>query len=191
MRVISGSAKGYRLLEFEGRRTRPMPDRVKLALFNILEKWMPARNVLDLFAGTGSLGIEALSRGAERGVFVESDFGAARLIERNLEKTRLQEQASVLRTNAWSVAPLLAAQATTFDLVFVDPPYAMTAGDDQRRIVQLLDEIVATRLIEPQSPLMLRYEKGCDIASAISSMEAVDTRTYGTTEFTLFVLPEG
>ena len=123
-RVIAGSAKGIRL-RAPGPGTRPLADRVKQTLFAILEPDLPGAAVLDLFAGSGAGGIEALSRGAARATFVEKDQGAAAVIEANLRATSLAGSASVVR---WDVVRWLDEPnaGDAFDLVLVDPPYAET-----------------------------------------------------------------
>jgi 16S rRNA (guanine966-N2)-methyltransferase len=122
-RVIAGSAKGIRL-RAPGPGTRPLADRVKQTLFAILEPDLPGAHVLDLFAGSGAAGIEALSRGAASAIFVEKDGGAAAVIEQNLRATGLDGgAATVIR---WDVVRWLAEpdRGAGFDLVIVDPPYA-------------------------------------------------------------------
>lgn len=124
-RVIAGSAKGVRLVA-PGPGTRPMGDRVKQTLFAILEPELAGAAVLDLFAGSGAGGIEALSRGAARAVFVERDAGAVRVILDNLRRAGLGPAATVVRRDAiaWLADP--ATDPGPFDLVLVDPPYADT-----------------------------------------------------------------
>nr|WP_325219245.1 16S rRNA (guanine(966)-N(2))-methyltransferase RsmD [uncultured Oscillibacter sp.] len=121
MRVITGSARGRRLLELEGLETRPTTDRVKEGVFSALQFDMEDRRVLDLFAGTGQMGIECLSRGAASAVFVDRRKDAAQLVKKNLALTNLQDRARVV--NGDSLA-FLAGTRETFDLVFLDPPYA-------------------------------------------------------------------
>lgn len=121
MRVITGSARGRRLRELEGHETRPTTDRVKESMFNILQFDVEDSRVLDLFAGTGQLGIEALSRGAASAVFVEQRRDAVALIRENLKLTGLSERARVVNGEALSY---LASAGEKFDLIFLDPPYA-------------------------------------------------------------------
>ena len=120
MRVITGSARGRRLMELEGMETRPTTDRVKEGIFNIIQFDIEGRRVLDLFAGTGQLGIEALSRGAASAVFVEQRRAAAGLVRKNLELTGLAGRARVVCGEAMA---FLSAAGEKFDLVFLDPPY--------------------------------------------------------------------
>ena len=124
-RVIAGLAGGVRLAA-PGPGTRPFTDRVKQTLFAILEPELDGAIVLDLFAGSGAGGIEALSRGAARATFVDRDAGAVRVVEENLRRTKLEAHASVVRRDAiaWLVDASGAASDGPFDLVLVDPPYA-------------------------------------------------------------------
>lgn len=119
-RVISGSAKGRRLKLVPGNTTRPIMDRVKEALFNILSGDIPDSRVLDLFAGTGAVGIEALSRGAAHVRFLDNDKTAIRTIEENLAHTRLVENAEVIHTDSMNY--LQRRRAPAFDIVYIAPP---------------------------------------------------------------------
>ncbi len=120
MRVISGSARGRKLIAPEGLDTRPTTDRVKESIFNIVAPYLPAENVLDLFAGSGALGIEALSRSSKHAVFVEKDRNILHIINRNLSDVRLSEKAEVICSDAIS---FLNRHKTKFDIIFLDPPY--------------------------------------------------------------------
>ena len=121
MRIITGTARGCRLKTPKGEATRPTADRIKESLFNILGRRVEEARVLDLFAGTGALGLEALSRGAASALFV--DERTASLIEENAAKTRLLEHAEVVRADALHVLARLGALGRSFDLIFCDPPY--------------------------------------------------------------------
>jgi len=121
MRVITGSARGRKLKELQGYDTRPTADRVKEGLFNIIQFDIEGRKVLDLFAGTGQLGIEALSRGAASAVFVEQRRDAIALIKENLRLTRLEDNAKVIPGESMA---FLASCRERFDIILLDPPYA-------------------------------------------------------------------
>ena len=123
MRVVAGSRKGARIFAPKGADTRPTADRVREAAFNLIGS-VEEMAVLDLFAGSGAMGIEALSRGAERAVFVESDVSAAKTIERNLEKLSLTG-AAIVRKDVLTALAAEAAAGRRYDLVLVDPPYEM------------------------------------------------------------------
>lgn len=132
-RVIAGSAKGIRL-KAPGPGTRPLSDRVKQTLFAILEPDLQGARFLDLFAGSGAAGIEALSRGAAEATFVEKDANAAAVVEANLRATHLEGRVVRAEANAW----LSREEVDPFDVVFVDPPYA-----DSRALAQVLEGLGA------------------------------------------------
>lgn len=120
MRVITGSARGKKLGELEGMETRPTTDRVKEGLFNMIQFEIEGARVLDLFAGTGQLGIECLSRGAKHCLFVDQRRDAAALVRKNLRDTNLESRAAVIQGDSLNV---LKRQREPFDLIFLDPPY--------------------------------------------------------------------
>ncbi|MCC8122088.1 MAG: 16S rRNA (guanine(966)-N(2))-methyltransferase RsmD [Oscillospiraceae bacterium] len=121
MRVISGTRRGKRLKELPGLETRPTTDRVKESVFNIIQFDVPGRNVLDLFAGTGQLGIEAISRGAARATFVDLRRDAVAVIGENLAATGFTPVATVVREDALT---FLRTCRQKFDVIFLDPPYS-------------------------------------------------------------------
>ena len=136
MRIIAGSRKGHTINAPRGEATRPTSDRVRENVFNILGP-IDGASVLDLYAGSGAMGLEALSRGAARAVFVEADRDAVRAIERNLDKLRLK--ATVLERDALAV---LTTERTKYDLVFVDPPYDMYS-DLEPKLARYLPAVLA------------------------------------------------
>jgi 16S rRNA (guanine966-N2)-methyltransferase len=119
VRIVAGSRKGHRIEAPRGLATRPTSDRTREAVFNIVAPWVDDAEVLDLFAGSGAMGLEALSRGAARAVFVEADSTACRTIERNLDKLGLRGE-----VRCADVLVAIANERRRFDLVFCDPPYA-------------------------------------------------------------------
>ncbi|MEE1238531.1 MAG: 16S rRNA (guanine(966)-N(2))-methyltransferase RsmD [Acutalibacteraceae bacterium] len=121
MRIITGLARGKRLVTPEGRDVRPTPERVKEGLFSALQFDIEGRRVLDLFAGSGQLGLEALSRGAESAVFVDASDASVKIVKQNIEITGFSDKAKVFRSDYASFA---AAYRDTFDIAFLDPPYA-------------------------------------------------------------------
>ncbi len=121
MRVITGSARGMKLRTLEGLSTRPTSDRVKEAIFNIIQFDLEGRRVLDLFAGSGQLAVEALSRGAGYAVLVDQNPEAVKVIKENLKKTKLIDQATVLRAD---YLQYLSGCREKFDIILLDPPYA-------------------------------------------------------------------
>jgi len=163
MRVIAGSRKGHRIDAPKGMSTRPTSDRVRENVFNLVQSWVEDAVVLDLFAGSGAMGIEALSRGAGRTVFVESDAQACRAIEHNLDKLRLSGAEVVCR----DVTRFVAADTRTYDLVFCDPPYdeyAALAPTLARYAPKLLTEdgllvLETAAKTEPELPLAQRTSR--------------------------------
>lgn len=136
MRVITGSARGVRLLTPEGNKTRPTADRVKEGLFSIIQFEIEGRSVLDLFAGTGQLGIEALSRGAERAVFVDFSQPAVKLVKENIRRARVEEKARVVQSDYES---FLKSCRETFDIIFLDPPYAEKFLENALKCISEID----------------------------------------------------
>ncbi|MDP1808540.1 MAG: 16S rRNA (guanine(966)-N(2))-methyltransferase RsmD [Actinomycetota bacterium] len=129
MRVISGTAKGQRLFAPKGFKTRPTADRVKESLFNIIAGAIEGAEVLDLYAGAGSLAVEALSRGAKAVVLVESDKGAAAAINRNLVATGFTDRTIVMQAPVNRALDQLIARRQVFDLIFLDPPYKINQAE--------------------------------------------------------------
>ena len=123
MRVIAGKARSIPLKCLEGVQTRPTTDRIKETLFNMISDQIPGCHFLDLFSGSGAIGIEALSRGAVAAVFVEKNRNAAKVIRDNLEKTRLTEDARLMQTDCRQAIGQLTQEVCRFDLIFMDPPY--------------------------------------------------------------------
>lgn len=121
--MISGRARGTKLNSIESNTTRPTLDRVKESLFNILHDYLNEVDVLDLFAGSGALGIEALSRGAKSVVFCDNNIQAIKMIKANLEKTRLLEKAQIINSDYKKCIEELKASNRKFNLIFIDPPY--------------------------------------------------------------------
>ena len=123
MRVVAGTARSIQLVTPEGKDTRPTTDRIKETLFNMIQGECPGAAVLDLFAGSGGLGIEALSRGAASAVFVDVSQEAAKCVTANLAKTKLADRATVIKADFESAVRRLANNGKSFDLIFLDPPY--------------------------------------------------------------------
>src|SRR5579859_4158972 len=139
MRIVAGTRKGARIFAPKGPDTRPTGDRVREAVFNILGA-VDGAAVLDLYAGSGAMGLEALSRGAVKAVFVEQDGDAVRTIERNLDKLHLS--GTVLRQDAVTALASEAGSGRKYDLVLVDPPYDMYA-DIQPKLARYLPSVLA------------------------------------------------
>lgn len=140
MRVIAGSARSLPLKTVRGSNTRPTTDRIKETLFNIIAPEIPGCRFLDLFSGSGGIGIEALSRGAEQAVFVEQDRAALQVIRQNLHFTKLSDRAVVIGMEAVRAVTSMNGQKP-FDIIFMDPPYGQ--GHERRILEALRDNTIA------------------------------------------------
>ncbi len=181
MRIISGTARGKRLASFDGGTIRPTPDRVREALFSILLSrlgTLQGKRVLDLFAGTGAMAIEALSRGAERAVLVENDPKAARLIAQNLQTCRLESRARLVRSDVLSALCRLAEPP--FDLIFLDPPYQAEYPE------KTIAAICARQLLAPEGIVCAETAAAEDLPDTIGDLALDDRRRYGSTAIHLF-----
>ena len=150
MRVISGKARGINLKTPDGLLTRPTIDRVKEALFSIINFDIPASTVLDLFGGTGQLGIEALSRGAKSAVFVDQREDACKLIKENLRRTKLEQDAKVIRMD---YLDYLKRCKDKFDIIFLDPPYAEVFLENALKCITEIDILQSGGIIVAERPL--------------------------------------
>ena len=182
MRVISGSAKGTRLKAPRSRLVRPTSDRVKEALFNILQFKIEGRKVLDLYAGSGSLGIEALSRGAALAVFVEQDSNVVKFLRENLKNAFLQKRSTVYNLSVESFLNLKKEYKNYFDLIFIDPPYKIKL--ENLRVVLKK----ASGFLKAEGVMALEHKTGLKVESPIQNLVLVDRRTYGDTTLSFFKL---
>ena len=150
MRVITGKARGVVLKTPTGMTTRPTTDRVKEALFSIIQFEIPGAAVLDLFGGTGQLGIEALSRGAKSAVFVDAGEPACRLIRENLQRTRLEADAKVIRSDYLAY---LNRCKEKFQIIFLDPPYAEVFLENALKCITEIDILKSDGIIVAERPV--------------------------------------
>lgn len=187
MRVISGKAKGKVLASLDSKGTRPILDRVKESLFNILGDSVIDGVVLDLFAGTGSLGIEALSRGAKNCLFVEKELRAERVIIKNLTDTMFLKNAMVLRKNVFTILDFLTMQQFKFDIILVAPPYNLIESGckDRDKIIFLLDHCI--QILNEDGIVMLQHHKAQTLdQDEFNNLQIVKQRHYGITQLTFF-----
>ncbi|MCF6157700.1 MAG: 16S rRNA (guanine(966)-N(2))-methyltransferase RsmD [wastewater metagenome] len=188
MRVIAGSARGISLSSVRGEKTRPILDRVKGSLFNILSGVVPGCRALDMFAGTGAIGIEALSRGAESCVFIEKDRSAIQVIKKNLEATRLQNRGLILQYDVFEVSGYLEKNNVKADVVFASPPYPLVEQHPyMERLLTLFSVLCDKHIIEPEGIIVLQHRaKKFEIPSDAFYLEIFDTRIYGDTQLSFF-----
>ncbi|MBQ1547043.1 MAG: 16S rRNA (guanine(966)-N(2))-methyltransferase RsmD [Lachnospiraceae bacterium] len=175
MRVIAGEKRSIPLLSVPGKDTRPTTDRIKETLFNIISADVPGSNFLDLYAGSGQIGIEALSRGAKFCVFVENDRNAASVIEKNLKKTNLEDSSRLINRDAEAALSGLRLQNGVFDIVFIDPPYAL------HREKELLQRLKDEALIDENSVVIIEADMKRDANEIIAEgFELTRDKSYKT-----------
>lgn len=177
MRVITGKARGVVLKTPEGLQTRPTSDRVKEAMFSIIQFDLPGTRVLDLFGGTGQLGIEALSRGAASAVFVDAGEPACKLIRENLKRTKLEDQGRVVRSD---YLQYLSTTKEKFDIILLDPPYAEVFLENSLKRISEIDILQSNGIIVTERPL----EKALDFE--ISGFTRSRDYKYGNTLITIY-----
>ena len=177
MRVIAGKARGVALKTPAGMHTRPTADRVKEALFSIIQFDLPGAKVLDLFGGTGQLGIEALSRDAASAVFVDERDDACKLIKENLKRTRLEENARVVRSDYMAY---LATCREKFDIILLDPPYAEIFLENSLNRITEIDILQSGGIIVCERPL------GKELSFDFPGYQRSKDYKYGNTLLTLY-----
>ena len=183
MRIIAGKWRGRRLEAPAGRDVRPTADRVREALFSALGARVEGARVLDLFAGSGALGLEALSRGADSAIFVERAGPAIAILERNLAALGAADLGRIVRRDALAALGVLAAAKERFDLVFLDPPYATDL------VEQAIGVLAASGLIAPCGSIAAEHQRDRALTAA-PDLRIRWTKRYGDTALTLFDAPE-
>lgn len=180
MRIIAGTKRGMKLLSPPGRSTRPITDRVKESLFNILfNHGLPEEAaVADLFCGTGSMGLEALSRGAAWVTFLDKDRRVIEILKKNIARAGLGDQCRAIAANIFSVGAAPAQEHELYDLVFVDPPYVMSNQSGPESKVGLLMELIGQQ-VNPEAIVVLRTHENALTCEAYGLLTAFDTRRWG------------
>ena len=167
MKITGGKFRGMEIATPRGQRTRPSGGRLKKSLFDILAPRLPGAQVLDLFAGAGALGLEALSRGAAHVTFVERNRTAAETIRKNLEKLGLGEEVELLRREAQAAVGLLASEGRSFDIILLDPPYRADLH------VRLLQRIDAASVSSSGGLVILEHHHKTELADAYGRLNKV------------------
>jgi 16S rRNA (guanine966-N2)-methyltransferase len=179
MRIIAGSLKGRRLAPVKGL-IRPTGSKVREAVFDILGGAVVEARVLDLFAGTGALGIEALSRGAKEAVFVEDHPEALKVLRRNLEDLDLKDRARVLPVAVHQALKKLAVQGADFDLAFLDPPYG---GE---KAAAALQGLAAAEIMAPAAWVVAEHSRRDQLPEAAGTLMRRELRRYGDTQVAFY-----
>ena len=175
MRIITGIAKGKTILSPEGKTTRPTLDRVKEAIFNILQFDLKETTVLDLFSGSGAIGIEALSRGAKEAVFCDKSNRAINIIKENLEATRLINKSEIINKDYKEALQILKNENKKFNIIFLDPPYKSNYA------VEAIKHIIKYKLITEDGTIIVETDDENIIKELekCKEIEVYDTRKYG------------
>ncbi|TCT26892.1 16S rRNA (guanine966-N2)-methyltransferase [Melghiribacillus thermohalophilus] len=185
MRVISGTLKGRQIKPVPSRMTRPTADKVKEAMFQIIGPFLDGGLVLDLFAGSGNLGIEALSRGAERTIFVDRHPRAIQTIYENIRNLHIQDQAEVYKTDAFRALKAASKRGLMFDYIFLDPPY------EKCSYTALFEAILNHTLIHSESIIICEHTADEQLPEEFGKLAAFKSEIYGkTTGITLYRLLE-
>lgn len=181
MRVIAGIAKGTKLYNPSGMSIRPTLDRVRTSLFDIIGPAIEGKLFLDLFAGTGANGIEALSRGAKKAWFVDNSTQALQLIERNLRKTRLIDKAVIIKA---TLPYELTALPEEVDYIFADPPYSFNLW------LPLVNRLIGSHIITIQSLIICEHSKENTPPDSIDNVSLVRRERYGDTFLSFYSIKE-
>ena len=180
MRVIGGAFRGRKLTPLKGKSIRPTADRVREALFNIIGRKTIDANVLDLFAGTGALGIESLSRGAARAVFVEQASSSLAIIHKNISLCKIEEKSKIIQWDILKNLNCLHSYQGCFNLIFIDPPY------NQQMAEPALRHLASGRLPAPDAIAVVEHNPAQGVQSPVPEWIAIDQRRYGRTQLSFF-----
>ena len=189
MRIIAGENRGLRLAAPSGREVRPILGRVRESLFGIVRDAVPGARVADLFAGTGVIGLEALSRGAKFCLFAERDPTCVATIKENVRRARREDESRVVRADVFRARDVLAEDGP-FDLVFVDPPYRLLRGPRNfSKVERLIAELGEPKLLADGGTVVLRFPADVRVSGHVGPLTQVDRRRYGQMKIGLFRRP--
>ncbi len=183
MRIITGTARGHKLLTPEGLDTRPTTDRIKESLFNIITFDLPECVFLDIFAGSGAIGIEALSRGAKRAVFIDESAVCTSIILENLKHTKLIEKSEVLNKDVFLGIAALCAKKEKFDIIFMDPPYG------EGLVLPTLKAIADSGILKEDGYVIVERSSKVQMLP-MDGMKIIKEKKYKTTVMTFLSLEE-
>ncbi|WP_404433422.1 16S rRNA (guanine(966)-N(2))-methyltransferase RsmD [Sutcliffiella horikoshii] len=180
MRVVSGKWKGRQLKAVPGMNTRPTTDKVKESVFNMIGPYFDGGLALDLFGGSGSLGIEALSRGVDKVIFVDKDGKAIQTIKQNIETFQLGEQVEVYRNDAVRALNALKKREIKFDLILLDPPYK------KHHLEELIHKISEFELLVPSGLIMAEHSNGVELPEILGTFQRTRKEVYGLTVISVY-----
>ncbi|MER2294076.1 MAG: 16S rRNA (guanine(966)-N(2))-methyltransferase RsmD [Desemzia incerta] len=182
MRVITGEYGGRRLKAVPGESTRPTTDKIKESLFNMIGPYFDGGNCLDLFAGSGGLAIEAVSRGMDKAVLIDKAPAAIKVIQENIAVTKEEEKFKVIRGDAARVINNLKSEQQVFDLVFLDPPYA------KQQIVSQIEALLDNKMLSPEALIVCEVDKKVDLPETIKQAQVYKSAEYGITKIMIYEL---
>ncbi len=180
MRIIAGESKGRVLEPVRGRKIRPTSDRVKESMFNIIQNRIQDSTVLDLFAGTGNLGLEALSRGARRAIFIDRDINAIKSINKNCKSLGYSERTEIFRNDAASSLTHLSKDGILFDIIFMDPPY------NKGYEMALLSSIGNLNVLHDLGIIVVEHDAKLLLPDKVVNLYCFDRRKYGGTGISFY-----
>lgn len=180
MRIIAGSCRGRNLKAVKGQKTRPTADRVKEAIFNVLAHRVETTNFLDLFGGTGNIGIEALSRGAGQVVFVEKNSSALKVLKINVKECGFDDAVCIFPVDAFKALEILKEENYQFNIIFLDPPYEF------KKFEELIARIVDNELLVEQGIVIVETNKNTNLPTSFKELLKVRENVYGDTKITYF-----
>lgn len=180
MRVISGDFKGRRLISLNGDSTRPTTDKVKESIFNRIGPYFDNEKVLDLFSGSGSLAIEAISRGCSKAVCIDNNFKAVKIIKENVELVKATDKIDVKKMSAEMAINQSSEKKELFDLVFLDPPYRL---DVIPRLIELMEE---QKIVSSNCIIICETDNSKELPQQIVSFFCYNSQNYGNTKVSLY-----
>lgn len=182
MRVVSGDCKGRPLKAVPGASTRPTTDKVKEAIFNMIGPYYEGGIALDLFAGSGGLGIEALSRGMDKAIFVDREFKAVSTVKENLRACGLEKKAEVYKNDSDRALKALIKREIVFDLVLLDPPY------QKQKLVSILSVLTENGLLAEDAYIMCEHGSDVDLPDEVGNLIRRKFETYGSISISIYRL---
>lgn len=182
MRIVAGDFGGRRLKAVPGMATRPTTDKVKEAMFNIIGPYFDGGRSLDLFAGSGGLSIEAVSRGVAEAVLIDRQYAAIKTISDNVAVTKAPERFEILKRDTRRAVPELASRGDKFDLVFFDPPYA------QQKIIAQMTQLRDLGLLNPAARIVCETDEQAQLPQDVAGFTFIEQRHYGITVLTIYRL---
>lgn len=180
MRIIAGEFGGRPLKAVPGMATRPTTDKVKEAMFSMIGPYFDGGNSLDLFAGSGGLSIEAVSRGVEHAYMVDKQFAAIKTIKENVSVTKVPERFTIVKRDARAALQEFSNQGIKFDLIFLDPPYA------KQQILADIELMVSLNLLASGAVIVAETDQTADLDEELSQFEITHQKKYGITEITVY-----